>query len=471
MLSRRREGYGGDVRKYLIPSLLGLLLAGPAVAARLIVLFTNDVRGRIDSADLLGSRRAGGGDALAELVIEERAELGPQDDLIVVDSGDFMLGSLRLDTWKGAPAIQVMNRVGYTAAGLGNHEFDLGMGVIRIRSTEARFPFLCANLSHSQAATGGPRILGSKLVKLPRSGLRIGLTAAVDPEGMPEDLPFIAPLPALAREAERLADRGAELRIALTHLGVDLERQVAAGRGFDLVVGGHFPAGRVEERIGNTLLLQAQARAQEVGRVEIPLEGGKPVVAKAKVSFLPWSTRPVAGTAPDLGLDEYPVDRRTLATSSEAWSMDATEQWVLDQILHTARRHGVKPALAAINAGALRGAFPAGAVTATDVHRVAPFENHLVHLELPVEVVQRLRTETPTARKGALIWRLADGATLPAKGRVGVVVNDYLARGGDRYPEFVDVPRQRVLESTVVDAISHGLATAGPRFSPPTRLR
>src|SRR5262249_256162 len=41
---------------------------------------------------------------------------------------------------------QAMNRIGYTASTIGNHEFDYGQDALKLRLREAKFPFLSANL-------------------------------------------------------------------------------------------------------------------------------------------------------------------------------------------------------------------------------------------------------------------------------------------------------------------------------------
>jgi 2',3'-cyclic-nucleotide 2'-phosphodiesterase / 3'-nucleotidase / 5'-nucleotidase len=47
---------------------------------------------------------------------------------------------------EGRATVDYFNEVGYTAAALGNHEFDWGIDVLRQRIAEANFAWLGANI-------------------------------------------------------------------------------------------------------------------------------------------------------------------------------------------------------------------------------------------------------------------------------------------------------------------------------------
>ena len=55
-------------------------------------------------------------------------------------------GTFLNDEFDGEPIILAMNRIGFQAGAVGNHEFDYGIDVLRTRVKEANFPILTANL-------------------------------------------------------------------------------------------------------------------------------------------------------------------------------------------------------------------------------------------------------------------------------------------------------------------------------------
>ena len=79
--------------------------------------------------------------------------------VLLVDAGDMWQGTLESNLREGAPVVAAYNALGYTAAAVGNHEFDFGpvgpdatpatstvdaRGALKARASEASFPFLAA---------------------------------------------------------------------------------------------------------------------------------------------------------------------------------------------------------------------------------------------------------------------------------------------------------------------------------------
>ena len=90
---------------------------------------------------------------LAAFVEQKRAEGG---EVIVVDAGDRFSGNPYVDNAgeRGEPMIQLMNKVGYEVACMGNHDFDYGQQTLKKRLEEANFPVLCANMVSENSELG-----------------------------------------------------------------------------------------------------------------------------------------------------------------------------------------------------------------------------------------------------------------------------------------------------------------------------
>src|SRR2546430_4088387 len=114
----------------------GLWIAAQA-PAHIVIMHTNDIHGQLLPKDGVGG--------IAEVATIIRS--GKPD--IILDAGDFSTGTFLADEFKGAPTIQAMNVIGYTASTVGNHDFDYGQDALRMRLREARFPLFSANIQTS----------------------------------------------------------------------------------------------------------------------------------------------------------------------------------------------------------------------------------------------------------------------------------------------------------------------------------
>src|SRR5437868_4475227 len=147
------------MRKFLFSVVVALLLASslalPQAPTSLILVHTNDIHGQV-----LPREGAGGMAELATLIHREHPDL-------ILDGGDMFTGTMLNDEFFGKPIIEILNKLGYAAVALGNHEFDYGVPELRNRLKEAHFPVLSANVS------GVPEVQPYTILNV--KGLRIGI--------------------------------------------------------------------------------------------------------------------------------------------------------------------------------------------------------------------------------------------------------------------------------------------------------
>ncbi len=99
------------------------------------LLYTNDIHSKIDNFDKLGY--------LVDSIEKSNK------NVFLLSSGDIFSGNPVVDKYneKGLPIIDLMNKVGFDASSIGNHEFDYGQNVLDQRISDADFDFICANFS------------------------------------------------------------------------------------------------------------------------------------------------------------------------------------------------------------------------------------------------------------------------------------------------------------------------------------
>lgn len=222
------------------PARARVVQTGPV---RLTLIGTNDWHGWIkphisklpDGTELA----EGGAAAFASYVAILRAE--NPGGVLLLDAGDLFQGTLVSNLTEGAVVVEAFNQLGYTAAAIGNHEFDYGpvgpvsvatdpsmdpFGALKARIAQAHFPLLSVNLY--EAASGGrPAWLGNDgTVMVELHGLKIGILGLTTPSTPTTTNPvnvaslrFGSLVPEALAAAARLRQRGADVVIAVAHAG------------------------------------------------------------------------------------------------------------------------------------------------------------------------------------------------------------------------------------------------------------
>ena len=220
-----------------------LCLAACTPQDHLTILHTNDTHSQIEpkaNGQCGYARRMG-------LIKQERLA---DKNLLLLDAGDFCQGTPYFNFYHGRVEIDAMNRMGYDAATLGNHEFDNGLDTLAAIIKGARFPFVCANYDFTGTAL---ETVIRPYAVLHKGGLKIGIFGlGCDPKGLIAEKNFLPaqyndPYPVAQRVTDELRAQGCDVVICLSHMGtygkapedvcdVNLAAQT---RGIDVIIGGH----------------------------------------------------------------------------------------------------------------------------------------------------------------------------------------------------------------------------------------
>lgn len=258
---------------------LFVVLVGWAQKPQLIILHTNDTHCQIEPYNKKGDTL--GGVLRRNEVIEEYRKENP-DRLLLLDAGDFSQGTPYFNFFEGVAEINLMNKMGYDAATLGNHEFDNGEKALGKRLKKARFEIVCANYTFSDKNL-------KKIVKpytvIEKNGLKIGIFGlTVNFEGLlsphlVEGVKFEDPILVAEKIVKQLRENEkCDLVICLSHLGFSPEQENAASdtllarkiNGIDIIIGGHTHKYLAQPVIVNkTQILQLEDKGIHIGKLEI----------------------------------------------------------------------------------------------------------------------------------------------------------------------------------------------------------
>ena len=220
-----------------------------AKTKQILILHTNDTHSCVMplKPTLKDTLVAGRGGFLRRLeMIRQERKANP--GLLLLDSGDFSQGSPYYSMFMGDVEIGLMNRMGYDAATIGNHEFDYGLENMARIFKMASFPIVCANYDFSGTCL-------ENIVKpytiIKRDGLKIGVFGiAPQLEGLVSlkncaGVKYLDPIKKAQEMADLLKNKEkCDLVICLSHLGWGFggesdKAMMSKTRNIDIVLGGH----------------------------------------------------------------------------------------------------------------------------------------------------------------------------------------------------------------------------------------
>ncbi len=475
---------------------LGLTAGMAAADYKLTILHTNDFHSRFEpinkydsgcgAEDNAEGKCFGGSARLVTAVKDARARA---ENSILVDGGDQFQGSLFYTYYKGKVAAEFMNKLGYDAMTVGNHEFDDGPEVLAGFVDSVDFPILMSNANIENEELLTDRIMPSTVIEV--GGQKIGLIG-LTPEDTDElaspgpNVVFSDPVPAVQAQVDKLTADGINKIIVLSHSGYGVDQRVARETtGVDVIVGGHsntYLSNTSDKAVGpyptvvnGVQIVQAYAYGKFLGELNVTFDDdgnvveavGEPLIMDNTVTEDQAAVDRIAELAKPL--DE--IRNKVVASAAAAIEGDRSicrvqecemGNLVADAMLARVADQGVQIAIA--NSGGLRASIDAGDVTMGEVLTVLPFQNTLSTFEISgqgiidalengVSQVEDVKGRFPQVAGLKFTW---DSSVAPNEGRVSdvmvaeggsyvpidpnkpylVVTNNYVRNGGDGYKMF-----------------------------------
>lgn len=207
---------------------------------------------------------------------------------LVLDAGDFGEGTSFFLVDKGITSFKSLNELGIDAAVIGNHDHMLGIETLQeqIRASREGYIKKAKILSANMVITAEQRMRGiiDSTAIFNVGGVSVSVLGLSTPEPhfqYPILPSFITPPIPVAQELSRLArQNGAEVVIALTHLGTNTDKKLVKKTQFvDIVVGGHShdrydqPIMQENDARKNVPIVQTGAHGLAVGSMYLKITG------------------------------------------------------------------------------------------------------------------------------------------------------------------------------------------------------
>ncbi|MDU8943343.1 bifunctional metallophosphatase/5'-nucleotidase [Ovoidimarina sediminis] len=485
------------------------------------ILHTNDFHARFEPINRFDSScnpddntegKCFGGSARIMTAIETAKDRA--GNWLLVDGGDQFQGTLFYNYYKGKVAAEMMNRMGYDAMTVGNHEFDDGPEILRQFISATEFPILMSNADVS----GEPLLSDAiqKSVVIEKGGEKIGLIG-LTPQDTDElaspgrNVIFTDPVEAVQAEVDRLTAEGINKIVVLSHSGYGTDLRVAENTtGVDVIVGGHSntllsnvsdrAAGPYPTMVGETAVVQAYAYGKYLGELKVVFDDegvvtsatGEPILLDRFVV----EDQEIVARVGELAVPLEEIRNQVVAATDQPIGGDREfcrsqecemGNLIADAMLARVKDQGIQIAIQ--NGGGIRASIDAGEVTMGEVLTVLPFQNTLSTFQVTgATIVEALENGVSQIEEGAGRFpqvaglKYAFDAAAEPGARVsdvmvaegdsfvpidpgklyGVVSNNYVRNGGDGYKMFVDAENAYDFGPDLADVTAEFLAANAP---------
>lgn len=363
----------------------------------IIIIYTNDVHCGVD--DNLGYRSV----AALKSGLEKAG-----NRVLLVDSGDFSQGAMIGTVSKGIYPVDIMNELGYTISCIGNHDFDYGTEAFLKMTKEAEFPMVCCNFLDSD---GNCVLPPYEIIEV--NGLKIAFLGILTPTTPVSSTPAYFQnddgswkysfcqgndgqdlYDTVQKYADEAREKGADMVIALSHLGINASDNVYVSSavientsGIDVFLDGHSHSVMEKELIKNkdgekVICTQTGTKLQNIGILKISSNGDVDVglvsdggigafIDSLEQSYKEEMSKVVSRTSFDLTIEDPKTSLRAVRSAETN----------LGDLIADSYRIFTNADIGLLNGGGIRKTIPAGPVSLEVLNEVQPFGNTLSVVE------------------------------------------------------------------------------------------
>lgn len=409
---------------------------------------------------------------------------------VLVDVGDTLHGLPFATLNKGADIVNLMKMAGYDLMAPGNHDFNYGYErLLELVALAAEgnngFNIISANVLKDN----NPILLPNEIKEI--NGVKVGFFGLTSPEtayktnpSNVKGLDFADPILIAKQQVESLKAQGAEVIIALAHIGTDEATEIRsdmiaeAVEGIDVIIDGHshstYPEGLITKN--GTLIASTGQYEGNLGKVSLVIDN-KTKEVKVKTASLISKAEALTYT-PDSEVTDVikAIDKEQSVGLSEVVGNNLellngvredvrSKETNLGNLISDSMLYETGAEIAISNGGNIRANIDVGEITKGEIITVLPFGNYIVTKYLTGEEIKEVLefgvAKSPevypafphvagiefiydvTKPAGERIIQITiDGQKIDMAKKYLVATNDFLAVGGDNYPVFAGVPTE-----------------------------
>ncbi|WP_108722164.1 bifunctional 2',3'-cyclic-nucleotide 2'-phosphodiesterase/3'-nucleotidase [Gorillibacterium timonense] len=488
----------GDTKNYFYPKNNSTRAEAAKVIYTLItdinvqLLAINDFHGQLDYKKVVKDSAGkvtstlGGADYLAAYLKKYEAE---NPNTLLLHVGDAVGASAPVSALlQDEPTIDFLNRLGFDLGTLGNHEFDKGpQEALRliyggknpktgVDFAGANFPYIAANVLLDGKPMLDPYIVKEVGgVKIGFIGLITNITPSiVAPAGL-KGVTFTDQATAVNKAVDELHAQGIHAIVVLAHdpfegsatapTGEVVDLAKAVDDDVDVIFAGHNH-GKINTMIDGKLVIEAYSYGTAFSDVDLVINRATHDIDSIKADVVDVKQEAITPDAEITKMIKDYTDKNAPVMNAPVGKADAaitrevskSGENAMGNLIADGMRDIMKADFAFMNSGGIRNDLPQGNVTYGNMFSIQPFGNVLIKMTLTGAQIRAVLNEQwagtsakigqisgftytyddskPYGQK-VLEIKKADGTPIDDNATYTMVVNDFMATGGDGYVTLI----------------------------------
>ncbi len=450
--------------------------------AKIVAVFaTADIHGNYIPYTSTDGKFEIGSVARIKTVMDEIRTAVGEENVIYVDGGDSPYNTTLANVTMGKVSVDALNALGLDATVLGNHDFDYSLENLLSLRDRAAYAMLSANTKFREGKNyeGEADYPFGDYITIEAGGVKFGIFGVTDDKSAEttlytntRDIEWDDDLAKATELVTKLKnEEKCDIVVALSHVHSKNTKLITDNKAVDISIGGgNDIAGRPTIINDTQYLINPSKHGEALNQINVVLYEGKMTGIVYNQIFLTDAYQENAEVKKII--DDYNAEvgkalEEVVGYSAQhlEWSTQLVRgqnspiaNLVTDALLDFFADY--EPDICLVNGGGMRASIPEGAVTLKTCNSVLPFDNDmmlveasgatvLAALENGVSYLPGLHGKfaqpagitytadlTKEAGKRVSDVTLKDGTKLDPDKRYKVVINSFIAGGGDGYSMF-----------------------------------
>lgn len=450
--------------------------------AKIVAVFaTADIHGNYIPYTSTDGKFEIGSVARIKTVMDEIRTAVGEENVIYVDGGDSPYNTTLANVTMGKVSVDALNALGLDATVLGNHDFDYSLENLLSLRDRAAYAMLSANTKFREGKNyeGEADYPFGDYITIEAGGMKFGIFGVTDDKSAEttlytntRDIEWDDDLAKATELVTKLKnEEKCDIVVALSHVHSKNTKLITDNKAVDISIGGgNDIAGRPTIINDTQYLINPSKHGEALNQINVVLYEGKMTGIVYNQIFLTDAYQENAEVKKIIddynaevgkALEEvvgYSAQRLEWSTQLVRGQNSPIANLVTDALLDFFADY--EPDICLVNGGGMRASIPEGAVTLKTCNSVLPFDNDmmlveasgatvLAALENGVSYLPGLHGKfaqpagitytadlTKEAGKRVSDVTLKDGTKLDPDKRYKVVINSFIAGGGDGYSMF-----------------------------------